>query len=322
MSLLTHLLLVIFLILWAHSSGRSAPEGELRRAGIVLAVESENQETEYLSESDVAEVADDPTDSEQADPATMPPPPLAAALEAPQRPDLPGPEFIESLDANNMANVPGPSKTSFQYELTDEDLKMIEADQKLVRSRIPKGNPATISVFGSGGLTGRSFVFVLDRSKSMGAQGLGVIHAARDELATAISQLEPHHTFQIVGYHHRTVTVSKRSLLPATETNKNLVPEFISNLAAFGSTDHNNGLISALTFNPDVIVLMTDGGYPELSANQLAIIKRMVPRGCQIHCLQFGLGSMRNPANFMTRLAEQNNGTFRYVDVNRWKKDD
>ena len=323
MSLLTHLLLAIFLILLAHSAGQSAPEGELRRAGIVLAVESENQETQYLKEFDLPQDTNELTASENSTVSNLSPPSLAA-LDQPRRPDLPGSELIDTsdLDAINMAAVPGISKSNTQYELTEEDLKLIQADQKLIRARAPKGPPATINVFGSGGLTGRSFVFVLDRSKSMGGQGLGVIHAARNELSAAINQLEPHHTFQIVGYHHRTVTISKRNLLPATDANKLLVPNFISNLAAFGATDHDNGLNSAITFSPDVIVLMTDGGYPELNSNQLKLIQQMAPRGCQIHCIQFGLGSLQQPVNFMRQLAQQNRGTYRYIDVNKWKKDD
>ncbi|MDG1873553.1 MAG: VWA domain-containing protein, partial [Mariniblastus sp.] len=279
----------------------------------------ENQKVEYLNESDLAQETENKSEIKPIDPSALPPPALAAPMKAPDRPDLPG--FAPSdFDANEMADVPAKSENQSQYQLSEEDLKLIREDQRLVKSRKPVGNPATLNVFGSGNLTGRSFVFVLDRSKSMGGGGLGVIEAARTELGAAINQLEPHHKFQIVGYHERTVTIAKRQLLLATENNKQLVPTFIRNLAAFGATNHENGLVSAIAFKPDVIVLLTDGGYPELNQSQLKIMKRMAGPKCSIHCVQFGIGALQTQANFMTKLASQNQGSFNYIDVMKWKE--
>lgn len=295
----------------------------MRRAGIVLEVSNEHDETRYLkNDSDVAEEISQSTNVDSISTVTDSPPPLAAPLK-PDLPNLPGTQIIETsdLDATGMATVPTTPRDKTQYQLTKADLEMIEADRKLLAARAPKGDPTTIRVFGSGDLTGRSFVFVLDRSKSMGNSGLGVIHAARQELSTAINQLEPTHFFQIVAYHHKTVTLSSRKMLSATDEHQQQVPEFIANLAAFGSTDHNNGLVSALTFRPDVIVLMTDGRYPELNATELKQIRRMAEPKCQIHCIQFGLGPLQQSDNFMRRLAEQNDGSFRYVDVSQWNED-
>jgi len=321
LSLLTHMFLVLFLVLLGFSASRTGPEGELRHAGIVLTSAKDNQEVEYLSESDLAQESESESETEPTDPATLPPPALAAPKETPDRPDLPG--FAPTqFDANDMANVPTESNNKSQYELSEEDLKLIRADQRLVKSRKPVGNPATLNVFGSGNLTGRSFVFVLDRSKSMGGGGLGVIDAARSELGAAINQLEPHHQFQIVGYHERTVTIANRQLLLATDNNKKLVPTFIRNLVAFGATNHENGLVSAIAFKPDVIVLLTDGGYPELNETQLKIMKRMAGPKCSIHCIQFGIGALQTQTNFMTKLAGQNQGSFNYIDVMKWKEND
>ena len=187
------------------------------------------------------------------------------------KPNSPGFSAAESLvfDAGQMANVPVDLRPKLEFEFSAADIELIESDRRLLRSRAPIGDPATISVFGSGQLTGREFVFVLDRSQSMGGGGLGVIQASRTELTAAINQLEPHHKFQIVAYHNRTSTLLKRELLPATDNNKQAVPEFIDKLSAYGGTNHENGLIAALAFQPDVIVLMTDGGYPELHDGKL-----------------------------------------------------
>ena len=117
------------------------------------------------------------------------------------------------------------------------------------------------------------------------------------------------------------MTITKRKLLAATDENKKLVPTFIANLAAFGGTNHENGLVSAIAFRPDVIVLMTDGVSPVLNENKLKMFKRMAGRGCSINCIQFGVGSLQQRVNFMTKMAEANSGTFRYIDVTEWKKD-
>ena len=323
LSFLTHFFLVLLLVLLGFSAGNSSPEGDLRRAGIVLSSTNAEKETEYLNETDLAEESQEDAESETAESAVAPPP-AAPALSNPvsaEIPDLPGLESIEpnQFDANQMADATNKVDTSSQYELSEEDLKLIAADQRLIQSRKPVGEPATLSVFGAGGLKGRSFVFVIDRSQSMGAQGLGVIQAAHRELTAAINQLEPHHKFQIVAYHERTVTVSKRKMLNATPENKKLVPVFIRNLAAFGGTNHENGLIAAIVFKPDVIVLMTDGGYPELNDWKIAELNRMSKKGSSIHCIQFGVGSLQQQINFMTKLSTKTSGSFRYVDVMKWR---
>ena len=83
-----------------------------------------------------------------------------------------------------MTQVPNNANSNSQYQLSEQDLKLIKSDQRLLKSRAPAGDPTTISVFGSGSMTGRSFVFVIDRSYSMGNQGLGVIDQAVERLAT------------------------------------------------------------------------------------------------------------------------------------------
>ncbi|MEM7784641.1 MAG: VWA domain-containing protein [Planctomycetota bacterium] len=325
MSLLTHFLLAIFLILFSVFVVRpTGTEGELRRAGIVLTeIQNENQ-TEYLDPSDF-ETRDESLKSEPvADPASLPPPSVVQPERSQSRPELPGMEAIEAsqLDANSMVNIDSNARVNSTYQLSDEDLKQIRADQARIASQQPKGEPTTISVFGTPGLSGRSFVFVLDRSKSMGSSGLGVIDAAKDELSYAINQLQPNHQFQIVGYHQQTVTMNTRKLLAANEENKKGVPGYISNLTAFGSTNHENGLMAATYFKPDIIVLMTDGGYPELNAGQLKMLKRFLSSaGSQVHCIQFGLGPNQSTTHFMKKLSQQNNGSYRYIDVSKWNQE-
>ena len=320
MSLIAHSVLGAFLFLFTISQDKIQAPEKIRNASIVLTNESEDSPTEYLHQPDVAE---------QLDQATDPVPAAAAAVAAQptmnlatmKKPDRSGIGLAEALvfDANGMSNLPERTRSKREFQLSDADLALIEADRKLIKSRMPVGEPTTISVFGSGKLTGRDFVFVIDRSHSMGSGGLGVLHASRKELSNAINQLESNHKFQIVGYHDRTVTMSTRNMLPATKENKQAVANFIGELAAYGGTNHEGGIVTGLAFRPDVIVFLTDGGYPELNETKLAMVKKWAGTKTQIHCVQFGAGASQQETNFMTKMAAQNDGSYRYIDVNKWK---
>ena len=324
LSLLVHVLLVGFLIFFGNRASKSLSTEPDRRGSIVLAVAPEDQPEQYLNEQD--SLADEPTEISDT------PPPMDAIDSAPPQlnvetiknpiVDLAGPPPIKTpnLDATSMTQSDATAAESNSFELSKEDLKFIEAEQRLLRSRAPKGEPASVSLFGSGQMEGRSFVFLIDRSKSMGSSGLGVLNAARTELAKSIADLEPYHTFQVVGYHDRIVTLSTRQMLDATDANKKMIPGFIQRLAAFGSTDHLRGLSAALAFEPDVLVLMTDGGYPELNDGQIKMLSNLSRRNTTIHCIQFGSGPLQIRTNFMTKLARSNQGTFQYVDTNQWSK--
>ncbi len=225
-----------------------------------------------------------------------------------------------NLDAGAMIQPTG--ATGFSVggggEFTAAELSQIAAERQRLEGLLPRGEPATIRVFGSGGLVGRKFVFLIDRSKSMGDEGLGVIERANAELQTALSQLTSDHEFQVIAYHHETTMIDHRALLPATTENRQKVSEFIQNLAAFGGTEHESGLIAALALKPDIVVVLTDGGLPEMNSGQLATIRRMANKNTQVHCLHFGNGPAPS-STFMTTLAQENRGTYKYIDVSTWK---
>lgn len=311
-------LLLFAAILYFWRSTAEIPSGEsMRSVELVLAETTPEQSTTYF-------------DQTQALPPTTTQPELAAVLpqalpesvtvegaSAPAEPTLPS----VSRDAAAMAQAAG-SKSSGAGgggQLSAAELEAIAEEQRLLAAAQPRGEPATLQVFGSGGLTGRKFVFVLDRSNSMGSGGLGVLDQAAVELQQAVNQLSEVHHFQVVAYNHSTEMIAARALLPADAGNKAQVQDFVRQLAAFGATEHELGLIAALALKPDVIVLMTDGGLPELSAFQMDTIRRMAGPRTQIHCLQFGAGPLQASTPFLQTLAHQNHGSFRYIDVNDWK---
>ncbi len=313
LSLVIHTALFVCLFLFWKTTRQFGSGETPRRVALVLATAEE--ESDYLDESSQLErTAREETQSPAEALPTREPPPIdvKSLVSEPSSIDLP----LPGLDASAMTNVPNSfAKDPRTVRLTPQQQQMLDAERAAFEARRPKGPPTTIRVFGSGDLTGRKFVFVIDRSKSMGGQGLNVLVGAADELTSAIDQLQPYHQFQIVAYHHQTATLERRALLPAVAETKQRVADFIYNLAAFGGTEHEGALMVAMSMNPDVIVLITDGGLPELNAGQLARIRRAAD-GAQIHCLQFGSGPQQDRNTFMRLLAAQNNGSYRYIDMN------
>jgi hypothetical protein len=197
--------------------------------------------------------------------------------------------------------------------LYDEAILAEEAALKAARRAL--GPTTEVSLFGSASAEGRSFVFAIDRSKSMGGNGLNALSSASAELSRALAHLSPKHRFQIIAYHHGCVYYKTPRLVSATDENRSGVTEFIDHLAAFGGTDHQMALRASLGMEPDVVFLLTDGGDPHLNDIQLANIRRLAEGQTTIHCIQFGFGELTDETNFMTRVARENGGGFTYVNM-------
>ena len=310
-------LLVALAFVFTRQIPRGSEEGS-RRVSVVLATINESNRVEYIDQNTIEKT--DSTIDDVSDPLQIDQPPVDPSL-MPKTDSAPLSVDQPIFDAGTMTQVPGKRDgDNSNLELTEDQMRELAAERARLKAMQPKGSPTSLSVFGSGQMTGRSFVFVIDRSKSMGSQGLGVLEKAAMQLQGAVDGLEKDHRFQVVAYHHKTVTIDKRVLLNATPTNKKKVGEFVNNLAAFGGTEHESALISALSFRPDVVLLITDGGYPEMNQTQLKSIKRIAGSRTQISCIQFGTGPLQNRDNFMSKLARMNNGSYTYIDVNKWSK--
>lgn len=315
-TLLHSLLLVAFVLLWAPGE-RSAQSDKIRTVDLVLADVSGQDKTQYLdSLSALPQPEPAAADFLEALPLTEPAPGAVANDSIPLNSNTPN---LNQLDAGAMTRPTGQTGLAVGGggQFTADELKQIAAERQQLESMLPRGSPATVRVFGSGGLVGRKFIFLIDRSKSMGSEGLGVLDRANNELQKALAGLTADHQFQIIAYHHETAMIDRRALLEGTAENRQKIAEFLQNLAAFGGTEHESALIAALSFKPDIIVLMTDGGLPEMTEAQMATIRRMAGTKTQIHCLQFGVGPPPQQT-FMQTLAEENGGSYKYIDVNQW----
>lgn len=175
-------------------------------------------------------------------------------------------------------------------------------------------------VFGLEG-NGYKFVYVFDRSGSMGGAGRSALAAAKAELVASLASLEPNHQFQIVFYNDepQLFRIDDREwrLVFATDVNKELARQFVQSVKADGSTEHERALTLALRLAPDVVFFLTDADQPMLTPTQLRRIAELNSGQCVIHAIEFGLGPSLKSDNFLTQLAGQNGGNHTYIDVSQ-----
>lgn len=161
-------------------------------------------------------------------------------------------------------------------------------------------------------------VYVFDRSASMGGIGRSPLAYAKRELIASIQSLEKTQQFQIIFYNERPYVFSpaaRPGRLPfATDDNKRRALQFIHSVMADGGTQHDTALQLAIRLQPDVIFFLTDADEPRLSDAKLEQIHRWA-NGMVIHAIEFGLGPRAGGDNFLSRIARQNGGQYRFIDT-------
>ncbi len=325
MSLATHAVFLIILALVLPRPTRPAVGESDRDVGIVLTTRGDQDRPTYTDETDVADSqAERATDSNSTAEQTDDTQSLHAALPAAadhsdlllRDIQLPG----RGLPTGARGDLLVPKLTldgsGRKPILPGMDEEFILAERSARQAARDALGPSTgVSIFGSEPATGRSFVFAIDRSKSMGGDGLNALAAARTELSRSLAHLTPKHRFQIIAYHHQCVYFNTPRLVSATEENRQAISRFIDELGAFGGTDHEMALRAALAMEPDVVFLLNDGGDPHLGEIALKNIHKLAEGRSTISCVQFGFGPLADRDSFMMRLARQNGGSFTYVDM-------
>ena len=182
------------------------------------------------------------------------------------------------------------------------------------------GGMARTQVFGVEG-EGYKFVYLFDRSGSMGGTGNSALSVAKAQLLQSLNSLERSHQFQIIFYNQRPLAFNPTGegsrLLYATDRNKELAARFVRGITADGGTHHEDALLAAVALRPDVIFFLTDADEPRLWPSQLERIRRRAA-GISIHTIEFGFGPQQNARNFLVQLAQQNGGQHTYIDVSKF----
>jgi hypothetical protein len=156
---------------------------------------------------------------------------------------------------------------------------------------------------------GKSVVFVLDRSASMGLENR--LDRARRELTASLHRLPSSARFQVITYNRTAEPVrlpGVNGLLPATPLAVETAIAAVDRLQAEGGTDHGKALTLALSVSPDVIYFLTD--EDDLETRDVQVVTRKNAGRVCIHAL-----CLISPAgdSAMQMLAKANRGLFKVV---------
>ncbi len=168
--------------------------------------------------------------------------------------------------------------------------------------------------------TGKRFVYVVDCSSSM--TGYEAIRAAKAELIASLESLDARQQFQVIFYNEKRTAFQLQGkgpneLYPATDINRTLARQFIASIKTELGTDHFPALQQALALEPEIIFFLTDAGDPPLDRHAREQIRKLNNGQTHIHCIEFGEDARLSGASFLERLASENGGTYRYVDVKK-----
>jgi von Willebrand factor type A domain len=171
---------------------------------------------------------------------------------------------------------------------------------------------------------GARFIYVIDCSGSM--YSYNSMDAAKNELLSSLSNLRRSQQFQIVFYNldqkwMKAPGKTDFQYFPASESNRRLAAQFVVGVQPEGGTQHVPALELALRLRPDVIFFLTDAGEPAMKPEEMAEIQTQNAGRTRIHCVQFGMHD-NAAADFLRKLAAQNNGDFAYQNVKRFADSD
>lgn len=182
------------------------------------------------------------------------------------------------------------------------------------------GGLARTSVYGIEG-EGNRFVYVFDRSASMGSGSGSPLASAKRELLASVAELSDTNQFQIIFYNENPSAMNLGrqygGLLFGDRQSQELAQRYVRGIMAAGGTRHGEAIEAALRLAPDVVFFLTDADQPELSADRLARIKRMNGGRTSINTIEFGLGAKAGRENFLARIARQNGGKYVYIDISK-----
>ena len=324
--MILHIVLFIAIaLLWAQSSPQGIVANETpREVGIIISQNPNANKTEYFQATELPNATLDSQNNQDASSLG------GSAAAANALPDLELPDIdLPGLAALNapiamgaIENALSPSQLAGGVMGTQpSDDEITAAQARLPQVSGPSGPSLQVSLFGSAPAAGHEFVFVIDRSKSMGGQGLNAMAAAQQQLMSTLQGFnEQHHHFNIIAYHHRPTYFKKGNILAqSTPAVLQSISPFFNGLAAFGGTDHEMGLLAALRFKPDVIFLLTDGGDPGLNRAQIGDLTRHCGSRTTIHAIQLGFRPLQDETNFMIKIASATDGNFHYVDMREYK---
>jgi hypothetical protein len=154
---------------------------------------------------------------------------------------------------------------------------------------------------------GKSIVYVLDRSSSMGVDGM--LRKACAAIKASLCQLPADCRFQIVAYNGGVSRLASE-LLPATDENRQRADRWLDELLAEGSSNHRVGIQEALWLRPNALFLLTDAD--DLDEREVKAISSLMREPVYLTAAVFGGGGQTRETP-LERLTKETGGGVRYV---------
>src|SRR6266545_2480070 len=211
-----------------------------------------------------------------AAPAPIPATPQVTKLEfSPPAPQLPSKPFAQTmpqtLPPELIARIRKPAAPPTPG--IDPNVRPAGGVPANANSNPGAGNPRAVH----GALApGKTVVYILDASGSMGAAGK--FDAARAALVATLRQQPATVKFQVIVYDGTATPLltSDGNALPASEASVRAAAEKLAALEPRGKSNHLAAVRAALAFRPDVILLLTDAD--DLSAAAIKPVLASAPK--------------------------------------------
>jgi hypothetical protein len=171
--------------------------------------------------------------------------------------------------------------------------------------------------FMSLGARARRFVYLVDKSSSMGNDGR--LELAKAELKASIEMLPEAAAFHVIFFDLATrIEMPSDRLIAATRDNKDRCYQRLAQVTPSGGTDPMPAFRKALELQPDVIFFLTDGRiFSDLA------LERRVPDRVRLMNIELAKDRAvihtvclldRNGLETLQQIADQNHGRCRFVD--------
>ena len=252
-SLVLHAL-ALFLLVFASASQRVGTVGATRRTGEVGIVLSQSN---LSTRNEKTRSSDDKIETSQVEESVSELTNEQSSLQSVSEALLPNAEIGVSNDSRGYADA----LSSFSHNGNDGS-----------------GSSGQSVGFSDVRGKGKKFVYVLDRSDSMGWQGGAPMRRAIADAISSVDSLDPKlgaTRFQIVAYNHDAeIFDNGTSLISTTRPNKARAIRYLKSLVAAGSTNPERALELGIKMRPDVVFFLTDADE-ELTSGTLARIKSL-----------------------------------------------
>jgi hypothetical protein len=152
---------------------------------------------------------------------------------------------------------------------------------------------------------GTFFLFVVDCSGSMGDDDR--LLRAKAELRRAVSRLQFPQRYMIIFYNDRPLPMPGGVPVSARPEARRRTSGWLGLVEAEGETDPRGAMRMALALRPNAVFLLSDGEYPEGSAEAIAEANARLKARVPIHCIDLSGGAAGDD---LKRIAEESGGQY------------